>query len=176
MNNIKLPHPKHDLKIMLSILIACLILLVAIIFTISINKESFQSQETLIDTTQVDTIAIDSIAIDTSFMTCPPQEALLEALIYYGVKYPEIVYAQAILETGHFTSTHCIKNNNLFGLYDSKNKCYFKFNHWTDSIKAYINTIEYRYQDGEDYYDFLARINYASHPNYINKLKQIVNL
>ena len=43
-----------------------------------------------------------------------PEEGLIEALDYYEIQYPEIVYAQALLETGHFKSSACINDNNLF--------------------------------------------------------------
>lgn len=100
-----------------------------------------------------------------------PEEGLMEALIYLGVKNPEIVYKQAILETGNFKSKLCINHNNLFGLRHKKG--YYKFTHWTESVIAYRNKIQNRYKDGEDYYDFLLRIGYAEDSNYINKLKNI---
>lgn len=114
------------------------------------------------------------------FFSKSPQEGLIEALEYYGVKHPQIVHAQAILETGNFKSDACLTNNNLFGLYDSKNKKYYKFNHWTNSIEAYINMVQYKYQGDSDkppndYYRFLSNIGYAKDPNYISKLKKVVN-
>ena len=104
-----------------------------------------------------------------------PQEGLMEALEYYEVKHPQIVYAQAILETGHFKSNVCLNYNNLFGLYDSKNKDYYKFNHWTESIVAYKEWIQKKYQPPNNYYVFLEEINYASDKEYISILKSIVN-
>ena len=104
-----------------------------------------------------------------------PQEGLMEALEYYEVKYPQIVYAQAVLETGHFKSNVCLNYNNLFGLYDSKNKDYYKFNHWAESIVAYKEWIQKKYQPPNNYYVFLEEINYASDKEYISILKSIVN-
>lgn len=114
------------------------------------------------------------------FFSKSPQEGLMEALEYYEVKHPQIVYAQAVLETGYFKSDACLTNNNLFGLYDSKNKKYYKFNHWISSVKAYVNMVQYKYQGDSDkppndYYKFLSDIGYAKDPNYINKLKGIVS-
>lgn len=43
-------------------------------------------------------------------------ENLYAALKKHGIKYPKIVLAQAILETGRFRSRVCNENNNLFGL------------------------------------------------------------
>lgn len=108
------------------------------------------------------------------FFNKSPQEGLKEALEYYNVKYPNIIYAQAILETGHFKSNLCINNNNLFGLYDSKNKKYYIFDHWKDCIIAYKEMVQYKYKDGDDYYKFLSDIGYAEDPKYIDKLKEIV--
>ena len=83
--------------------------------------------------------------------------------------------AQAKLESGNYTSDHCTRRNNLFGLYNSKRKEYYSFDHWTDCIEGYKNMIEYKHKDGEDYYDFLIRIKYATDPTYVDKVKQIEN-
>lgn len=109
-----------------------------------------------------------------SFYSKSPQEGLWDALIYYDIKHPDIVYAQAILETGYFKSKGCIKDHNLFGLYNSKKQRYYKFNHWTESVKAYKEWIQYRYKPPNDYYGFLEKIHYAEDPMYTTKLKQIV--
>lgn len=118
---------------------------------------------------------LDSITIIPSFFNKSPEDGLREALDYYDIKHPEIVYAQAVLETGHFKSNLCTNSNNLFGLYNSKKKEYYRFNHWTESIKAYINFVQYKYKPPGDYYEFLDSIGYAEDPYYINKLKGIVN-
>ncbi len=113
---------------------------------------------------------------DTSFLHKELSDSTLYlALEYYNIKHPRIVLAQAKLESGNYTSDHCIRRNNLFGLYNSKRKEYYSFDHWTDCIEGYKNMIEYKHKDGEDYYDFLIRIKYASDPNYISKVKRIEN-
>lgn len=111
---------------------------------------------------------------EPSFLTKSPEEGLIEALDYYGVLHPEIVYAQAVLETGHFKSNLCISGNNLFGLYNSSKNRYYTFNHWAESVEAYINYIQYRYKPPNDYYEFLDKIGYAEDPDYINKVKKLV--
>lgn len=105
----------------------------------------------------------------------PAKDGLKAALIHYEVKFPEIVYAQAVLETGHFKSVGCLRHHNLFGLYNSKVKRHHRFNHWTESVVAYREWVQKRYKPPEDYYMFLQRIGYAEDPRYIHKLKQIVN-
>lgn len=109
-----------------------------------------------------------------TFLDKTPKEGLLEALQYYDIKYPHIVYAQAILETDNFNSKLCKTNNNLFGLYNSKKNKYYTFSHWSESVKAYKDYIQYKYTYPTDYYTFLTNIKYASDPDYISKLKAIV--
>ena len=118
---------------------------------------------------------IDNKEKQSDFFSKSPQEGLMKALEYYGVKHSQIVYAQAVLETGHFKSDLCLNNNNLFGLYNSKRGKYYKFDHWIESVIAYKDFIQYKYKPPEDYYKFLQRIGYAEDSNYISKLKGIVN-
>lgn len=98
--------------------------------------------------------------------------SMLVACEYYGVKYPSIVTAQAILESGNFKSQVFKKYNNPFGLYNSKAEDYYKFSHWTEAIIAYQTMIEYKYEGG-DYYSFLDSIGYATDQDYIRKVKAI---
>lgn len=111
---------------------------------------------------------------EPQFFSLPAKEGLKEALAFYDIQHPDIVYAQAILETGHFRSQGCLRDNNLFGLYNSKKRQYHKFDHWSVSVVKYKEWIQRRYKPPEDYYKFLQRIGYASDPNYVNKLRNIV--
>lgn len=112
---------------------------------------------------------------DTSFLYATElnDSILYLALVHYNVKYPKIVLAQAKLESGNYTSYHCKNGNNFLGLYNSKKKKYFAFSHWTECIEAYKDMIEYKHRDGEDYYDFLIRIKYASDLTYTGKVRRI---
>ena len=103
----------------------------------------------------------------------PTKELVKEACEYYNIQHSDIVVAQSILETGHYRSENCKVNNNLFGLFNSNKKEYFKFDHWTSSVKAYKDMIQYRYKEG-DYYEWLQKLGYAEDPQYITKVKGIV--
>lgn len=136
---------------------------------------------TLLHVWECKTRAPDDIAIvpqDTivvsEFFNLKAEEGLQDALEYYDLHHTDIVYAQAILETGYFKSNLCTEHNNLFGLYNSKTKKYYRFDHWTDGVIAYKDWIQRRYKHPEDYYKFLSRIHYAEDSTYILKLKQIV--
>lgn len=101
-------------------------------------------------------------------------ENLLAVLRQYDVKFPQIVAAQALLETGYFTSRVCLENNNLFGLRRPSNGSYYTFNSWEESVKAYKDYVQYKYKSG-DYYHFLDRIGYAEDGAYLNKVRRIAS-
>jgi flagellum-specific peptidoglycan hydrolase FlgJ len=97
-------------------------------------------------------------------------ENLYDELVWQGVKYPEIVFRQAALETMWLKCQYCSKQfNNLFGF---KTTEYLKFNHWTESV-AYYKQWQDKLYKGGDYYQFLHNVGYATAPNYIQTLKVI---
>lgn len=100
------------------------------------------------------------------------EKILYQELVKIGVKYPEIVVAQAKLETGNFTSTYYKERYNLFGFRTSKGYMYFKS--WKHACQSYKIWQDKHYKYGKSYYTFLEDINYAEDPEYINKLKKIV--
>lgn len=98
-------------------------------------------------------------------------ENLIAAMEHYGLHHQSVVLAQALLETGWFTSAVCRNKHNLFGL-TRRDGNYYEFATWQESVKGYRDLIQYRYKGG-DYYEFLRNVPYAEDPSYINKVKQI---
>lgn len=101
------------------------------------------------------------------------EEVLYNTLKHYGFPNPAAITAQAVLESGNFKSRLCIRHNNLFGLYNSRKRSYFKFDSWISCVFAYKDFILNKYKEGEDYYGFLSRIGYAEDPNYVEKVKKL---
>ena len=99
-------------------------------------------------------------------------ENLVSELGEVGISNKLFVLAQALLETGNFKSNVCKQKHNLFGLYNSKRREYYRFARWEDSVVAYKNMIQYRYKGG-NYLHFLKRIGYAEDPRYITKVAQM---
>lgn len=97
---------------------------------------------------------------------------LTDVMSEVGLSNKLFVLAQAVLETGNFSSRVCKEYNNLFGLYDSKNRDYYRFERWEDSVVGYGKMIQYRYKGG-NYLHFLKRIGYAEDPRYITKIAQM---
>ncbi|WP_418529500.1 glucosaminidase domain-containing protein [Paraprevotella clara] len=98
---------------------------------------------------------------------------LYAEIIRNGIRHPKIVLAQAILETGWFTSPVCRNKHNLFGLTNPRTGKYFEFGHWTESVRAYYTKVQYKYKDG-NYLLWLRDIGYAEDPNYIHSLSRIL--
>lgn len=100
------------------------------------------------------------------------RENLVKVMKDVGVHHRSIVLAQAILETGNFTSRICREYHNLFGLYDSRKKDYYRFARWEDSVIGYKKYVQYKYRKGS-YYDFLERIGYAEDERYVESVKDV---
>lgn len=101
-------------------------------------------------------------------------ENLMAVLEKYEVKHAKVVAAQAILETGYFSSTLCQESHNLFGLRHPSDGSYYTFDNWEQSVKAYVDDVQYKYTGG-DYYSFLNRIGYAEDRKYTAKVRKIAN-
>ena len=104
-------------------------------------------------------------------LSAQTDQQVYQELLKYNIEHPEIVLAQAKLETGNYTSSLCRKHGNLFGLRGRSG--YARFNNWKESVKAYRDWVQYKYKGG-DYYAFLRKIGYASDPRYTTIVKQIV--
>lgn len=102
------------------------------------------------------------------------KENLYNELIAQGIDFPEIVCAQAVLETEHFKSYACLQRNNLFGL-RRKDGTYMSFYHWTESVAAYKTYIQKWKKPPNNYYHYLDSLGYAEDKTYVEIVKQIVN-
>ena len=101
------------------------------------------------------------------------KENLMNELKAQDVQFPEIVAAQALLETGNFKSYSCISRNNLFGL-RKQDGTYMSFEHWTECVAAYKKYIQKWKQPPSNYYKYLDNLGYAEDTSYTTKLKQMV--
>ena len=124
------------------------------------------------------------------YKTYNPRVSSFEVLEYINdlnIKFPEIVYAQAILETGNFTSNICIENNNLFGMQQatirpttsvgSKNN-HANYTSWKESVMDYALYQCYYLSDiktEQDYLEYLDK-NYSEiGDKYSVRLLKIIN-
>ena len=98
---------------------------------------------------------------------------LYQEIIRNGIRYPKIVLAQAILETGWFRSPLCRNRHNLFGLTNPQTGKYYEFNHLTESVRAYYTKVQYKYKGG-NYLLWLRDVGYAEDPRYIREVIRVL--
>jgi uncharacterized FlgJ-related protein len=117
----------------------------------------------------------------------PSQKEVYEELLRLNVKFPDIVLAQAILESGHFISKIAKQNNNLFGMRMPKVRKttaigqkygYARYHNWKDSVKDYKLWQEallkkYPSMTRSQYKSYIDRI-YSTGKNYISKINLII--
>lgn len=114
-------------------------------------------------------------------------ELLYFEILNNNIEYPDIVFAQAVLESGYMKSKIFYENNNLFGMRMperrpsiaiEKNKGYAVYNCWTESIKDYKLFQDYlfrkRKKTREEYFSYLSR-RYAEDSSYVFFVKKIIN-
>jgi len=114
-------------------------------------------------------------------LTAQTPEQVFNECVKQGIKHPEIVTKQAILETGNFECINCsLDHNNLFG-FRWKGK-YLEFDSWQESVAYYKKWQQKWFKGEKQYFDFLECIyvhrdgrcqRYAESEDYIYKLKQI---
>ncbi len=87
-----------------------------------------------------------------------------------GIREPQIVMSQALLETGQFKADFLMERNNLFGFRAQR---YLSFSHWKESVRYYRDWQARRYKSSDkNYYMFLSRIRYGA-PTYAQHLQQM---
>ena len=99
---------------------------------------------------------------------------LYEEILRNNIKFPKIVMAQAILETGWFKSSVCRNKHNLFGLINPRTGDFYEFNHWTESVTAYYTKVQYKYKGG-NYLRWLDKLPYAEPVTYVAALRRLLD-
>jgi hypothetical protein len=102
-----------------------------------------------------------------------------------GVQYPEIVWAQAVWETGHFSSKLFRYNNNMFGMRVARSRYttavgkqfgYARYLSWQESV------IDYKYfqdrfigkiRSKKDYFKYLDKY-YSGSRRYSKSIKKLL--
>lgn len=114
-------------------------------------------------------------------------ELLYFEILENKIEHPDIVFAQAILESGHMKSKIFYENNNLFGMRMpekrpsialKENKGYAVYDCWVSSIKDYKIFQDFLFRRNkktrDEYFNYLGR-TYAEDSNYVFFVKKIIN-
>jgi uncharacterized FlgJ-related protein len=114
------------------------------------------------------------------------EDNLMIVIKRMGIRFPDIVMAQAKLETGHFTSKSFTKHNNLFGMKVPKSRLtvatgesfgHARYDHWTYSVMDYAlfqSTFARKIRTRKGYMRYLSR-NYAEDESYVQKIGKLIN-
>lgn len=114
------------------------------------------------------------------------EDKMVEKIKELGFKYPHIVMAQAILETGHFKSPVFQENHNLFGMKEATSRLnlakgtqnnHASYSNWEDSVMDYAlwsSTYANKAQSENEYFQILNSLGYAEDGTYEMKLKEII--
>jgi len=113
------------------------------------------------------------------------EEKLVKLIKDMNFRFPSVIYAQAILETGNFKSRVFIENNNLFGMHKATQRVtlsigtesnYAYYNTWMESVYDY-GFYYSKYLDKmlteEEYFSYLQQY-YAEDTEYVGKLRVII--
>lgn len=115
------------------------------------------------------------------------EEKLYLIIKLYNIKFPDIVFAQAILESSRFNSELFSRTKNLFGMkYPRVRKTtslrkssdnYAVYDHWFMSVNDYQLWQKSNMRDNiyseSDYFRLLSN-NYAEDRKYVTKIKKIM--
>jgi uncharacterized FlgJ-related protein len=114
------------------------------------------------------------------------EDKMVEKIKELGFKYPHIVMAQAILETGNFKSPVFQENHNLFGMKEATSRLnlakgtqnnHASYSNWEDSVMDYAlwcSTYANKAQSEDEYFQILNSLGYAEDGTYEIKLKEVI--
>jgi uncharacterized FlgJ-related protein len=138
------------------------------------------------------------IALYSSFIILPSDynkkeetevnyESLYQEIVRNHIEYPEIVWAQAILESGNFKSEVFNSNKNLFGMKFPRrrtttsigsNRGYARYESWEESVKDYKLYQTHYFKDRKinrsQYFIHLNRVYCEIGSSYSDRVKKII--
>lgn len=156
------------------LIIAILIVIASFVVFVNINNNCCTHKQ--------EVVYAEQFVKDTSFVSDIELKHYLKEI---NMKFPHIVYAQAVLESGHFKSKVCRDNNNIFGMMISYNRpttaiyqkngyCVYKT--WKESVLDYALYQSYYFSHIKTEKDYLIALqNYAEDTAYLTKVKLISN-
>lgn len=117
----------------------------------------------------------------------PSHKDVFSKIVQSNIRFPEVAFAQAILESGHFKSKVARQNNNLFGMRMPKqrkttaigtNGGYARYKSWQASVRDYKlwqDNLFKRYPNMtlSQFKSYVDR-RYSTSENYIAKINSII--
>ena len=145
-----------------------IITLVSLIYSFNVQSQTIKS-----DTVY---LSVDSIN----------HRRLYDEIKNQGILYPDIVFAQGILESGHFKSDLFRNNNNLFGMRQpkvrkttatGKRKGYAVYANWIESVRDYKlwqDNLKTKYKKSKKSYLGYIGSTYCECRHYTSQVNNII--
>lgn len=113
------------------------------------------------------------------------KENLLNVMRDMDIRHIDIVFAQAMLESGALKSKMCREKNNLFGMKvatrrettATNKKGYASYSHWIESVKDYKLYQDYvtkKKDCSRSEYLFIIAKGYSETPDYVARLNNVI--
>lgn len=163
-------------------IIVCIIFVILLICTFAIIS-ACKTEQTTEKATYTFDISNVSFEKDTIFIN---DTLLYNKIKDMKIKFPDIVLAQAKLESGNYTSSNFVKHNNLFGMTIPQSRAttgkvakdcnYSHYDTWEESLYDYALWQErycHNIKTKKEYLSYLAK-NYAKDSSYIVKIKAML--
>ena len=140
---------------------------------------------TLLDNKSIENLSSEEKLIILNQYNEFTEDKLIENINNLNFRFPHIVMAQAIQETGNFKSNIFLENNNLFGMKQAKvritlargtNRNHAYYRNWQESLydyAIYCSTYLSKIHTEEEYFNYLEQ-NYAEDPKYVGRLKNLI--
>lgn len=164
--------------------ISRLVLLVTFVFLIGILTGSFATTWPEKKTATPEEYEELILLVDATENELMSPKAMYEYMKEVGIKYPEIVWSQVVMETG-FTSQISIQNHNFFGMkraaarpntQSGENLGHATYRNWKMAVLDYAlwqaSTGLWKTRSEDQYFAYLAE-HYAASPTYATKVKSI---
>ncbi|MAO24110.1 MAG: hypothetical protein CMJ25_25445 [Phycisphaerae bacterium] len=115
------------------------------------------------------------------------EEKLIEKIAKLNFKFPHIILAQSILETGHYDSKIFKENHNLFGMKEARVRLnlaegtqygHAYYNNWEESVMDYAlwySTYAYKCKTEKQLYKLLDK-QYAEAAAYVSSLQHVIEI
>lgn len=115
------------------------------------------------------------------------KQSVYDSIVQSGIKHPDIVFAQAVLESNSFSSKLARRYNNLFGMkkpskrgttaIGKTRRDYAIYSDWTESVKDYKLYQDFVFRRREmsrsEYLSWIRR-TYSETPTYIQRLNRVL--
>lgn len=114
------------------------------------------------------------------------EEKLIRLMKQLNMQFPHIALAQSYIETGNYTSKIFRENHNLFGMKEARVRIktakgtqysHAYYENWRESVYDYaFYQCRYlsRIKSEEEYLNYLSE-SYAEDPNYVSKIRNLIN-